>query len=108
MKSSPLFWLAQRRVTKVSIGVILVVALVLLIEAVYVMSSGWTLGESILGGRVRPRTVGLFVLMIPVSAALFRKYADSSTAFRIAFGVCVAAFSLLACWFSIEFTWSSP
>jgi low temperature requirement protein LtrA len=105
MKSSPLFWLAQRRVTKIAVGVILVAALVLLIEAVYVMWSGWAFSESILGGRIQPRTIRLFILMLLISAALLRKYADRCTAFRITFGLLVAAFSILACRISIEFTW---
>jgi hypothetical protein len=105
MKSSPLFWLARRRTSKVIVGVILVSALVLLIEAVYVMASGWAFGESILGGRIRLRTVGLFMVMILFSAGLLHKYADRSKAFQITCGLCVVVFSLVACWFSIVFTW---
>ena len=105
MKSSPLFYFVQRRAIGVAVAVILVAALVLLIESAFVMSSGWAFGESILGGRIQPRTFGLAILMLSISATLFDRYADRTTAFRVAFGLCVLFFSILACWFSIEFTW---
>ena len=86
--------------------VLTVVALVLLIEAVFVMSSGWEFRESILGGRIRERTVGLFILGVPLLASLFWKYADRPVAWRILFGLGLVLFMMFACWFSIVFTWS--
>ena len=80
MKSSPLFWLAQRRAARVAVGVILVSALVLVVEAAFVMLSGWAFSETILGGRIQTRTFVLAILMFLLSAALLDKYADRGTA----------------------------
>jgi len=103
MNPSALFWLAQRRTSRVVLGTILVSALVLVIEAVFVLSSGFAFRESILGGRIQPRTVGLFIYVISLSAVLFHKFADRATAFRIAFALCVIVFSLIACRLSLAF-----
>ena|SRR5579859_3413489 len=97
-------WMRQPATLAV-FGVVLVTALVLVIEAVFVMSSGWRFGESILGGRVKARTVVLLLLMLPTTGFTMYRLASRPAACRIAFAICVAVFAILAYWFSVEFTW---
>ena len=84
---------------------ILVAAVVLLTEAVFVMSSGWSFHETILGGRVRFGTVILFVAQLAISRALLAKYSFFPKARRIALTICTVVFAVIACWISVEFTW---
>jgi hypothetical protein len=85
---------------------ILVAAVVLLTEAVFVMSSGWSFHESILGGRIRVGTVILFVAQLAISRALLVKYLLFPKARRIALTICTVVFAVIACWISVEFTWA--
>ena len=85
---------------------ILVAAVVLLTEAVFVMSSGWSFHESILGGRIRFGTVVLFVAQLAISRALLVKYSFSPKARRIALTICTVVFAVIACLISVEFTWA--
>lgn len=87
---------------------ILVAAVVLLTEAIFVMSSGWSFYETILGGRIRVGTVVLLVAQLAISRALIAKYAFFPKARRVALTVCTIAFAVIACGISIEFTWSHP
>jgi hypothetical protein len=103
-KTSQVFWLLQRRIIKVLVGVGLILALVLLLEAVFVMVSGWEFSETVLGGRIKMPTAILFVFVALTSLSLLEKYADNYRAFRISFGLCVLIFSALACWLSVEFS----
>jgi hypothetical protein len=85
---------------------ILVAAVVLLTEAVFAMSSGWSFHESILGGRVRFGTVVLFFAQLAISRALLVKYSFFPRARRIALTICTVAFAVIACLISVEFTWA--
>jgi hypothetical protein len=87
---------------------ILVVAFVLLTEAIFVMSSGWSFHESILGGRIRFGTVILLLAQLLISRALIAKYAFFPKARRVALTICTVVFAVIACGISIEFTWSQP
>ena len=62
---------------------IVVTAAVLLTEAVFVMSSGWSFQECIIGGRIRFPTIILLVSQLAISRALLVKYAFSPKARRI-------------------------
>jgi hypothetical protein len=84
---------------------ILVAAVVLLTEAIFVMASGWSFRETVLGGRIRFDTVIMFVVQLAISRALIAKYAFFPKARRVALTVCTVIFAVIACWISVEFTW---
>lgn len=94
----------RQRVSQVAIGVILVTALVLVIEASYVMLAGWTFSESIIGGRIHTATVVLLIFLLALTTALLHKFADRQIAFRIAFWSCVIVFAVIACLISVDFS----
>jgi hydrogenase/urease accessory protein HupE len=98
----------QQSAILVVLGVVLATALVLVVEAIFVISTGWAFGNSILGGRVKARTVVFLLFMLPTTALAMYRFASRPTTYWIAFAICVAVFATLACWFSIEFTWSQP
>jgi hypothetical protein len=85
---------------------ILVAAVVLLIEAIFVMAIGWSFHESILGGRIRFGTVIMFIVQLAISRALIAKFAFFPKARRIALTICTVVFAVIACWISVEFTWA--
>jgi hypothetical protein len=97
--------LMQRPAIGATLCVLFTAVLVLVIEAVFVLSTGWAFGESILGGRISLRTALLFVLMLPTTAATMHRFVSRPAAQRFAFVICVAVFAALACWFSVEFSW---
>jgi hypothetical protein len=85
---------------------ILVAAIVILAEAIFVMASGWNFHESILGGRIKIGTAILFVAQLAISGALLSKYSFFPKARRIALTICTVSFAILACCISVEFTWA--
>jgi hypothetical protein len=102
--SSPAHWYEHPTIA-ISLGVILVAALVLLIEAVFVMSTGWAFVESILGGRITWRAILLLLFMPLTTASLLNHYRARPKSQRVAFTLCVVGFAIIACWISVEFTW---
>ena len=81
---------------------------VLLVEAAFVLITGWPFHQSILGGRIKPGTIVWFVLLLVISRALLRKYSDRPRARCVAFAICIIVFAGIACGLSIEFAWSHP
>jgi hypothetical protein len=104
LRSSPSVPLLERPSVTLALGVILASAMVLLIEAVFVMSTGWAFAESILGGRLKWNSLLLLLFMPCTTAALLNHFRARPAAQRWAFVACVVAFAACACWFSVEFT----